>query len=83
MKTILTNKTEITAKTGEAYVIYNGFAEDGSPVQAFLSAAQAKEFAVPAKSIVDPGTIAEMFENLPTVDVDFNQRGRVVSITFE
>jgi len=81
MKTIFTNKNEITAKNGSEYVIFNGFAENGEPVQAFLSKAQAAEFGTDKIEIVDQKTLKEMFENLPTADVDFNQRGRVVAIT--
>jgi len=81
MKTILTNKTPITAKDGKEYVVYNGFAEDGSPVQAFLSKQQADEFALADKAIVPRETIKEMFQNLEVTEIDFNQRGRVVAMS--
>jgi len=80
MKVIVTYKQDITAKAGQKYVIYRGISESGDMVEAFLTASQAEEFAIPDSVIASKAQVAELFRDMPAVDVEFNQRGRIDSI---
>lgn len=78
MKVALTSRREITAKkTGEQYVIYTAVKPSGETLQAFLKP-EADTLPVSARPSED--AIAEIFNRLPVVDVEFNELGRVEAI---
>lgn len=80
MKVVLTYKQEITSKSGEKFVIYRGVSGSGDTVEAFLTQEQAERAGIPDTHILPPATIKALVEESRTVDVNFNQRGRVDSI---
>jgi len=80
MKVILTQRQELTSKKGGAFVILRGVAEDGSTIEAFLSGEQIEQFDVAPTAILKKSEIQRLFQELPAVDIEYNQRGRVVSI---
>jgi len=77
MQVILTNKTEIKTKAGKEFTIYHGIDSNGDSVTVFFDADKAKQYPVPAESIVPKDKLNQMFKSLPTVDVEYNSQGRV------
>jgi len=80
MQLIITQRQEITSRKGDNFVVYRGIADDGSTVEAFLTAQQATEFDIPSEAIVSKAQLKELFATLPVSDIEFNQRGRVQSL---
>jgi len=80
MQLAITKKVEIKSKAGQAFTILHGVAEDGETVQVFMNEAQAKEFDVPTGAIASAEQLKQLQSDLPVIDVDFNNRGRLVSI---
>lgn len=80
MKVVITSKSVINAKNGQKYFKYDGFSETGEPVTAFLNEEQETDLGIPKGAIVQPDQLKELFESLPVVDIQFNQRGRLQTI---
>jgi len=80
MQLAITKKVEIKSKAGQAFTILHGIAEDGETVQVFMNEAQAKEFDVPEGAIATAEQLKALHADLPVVDVDFNNRGRLVGV---
>lgn len=79
MKLAITGKREVTSKkTGENYVILSGVASSGKTVEAFFSVSQLAgvNVSVPTKEV-----LAGLFKTLPVLDVEFNEQGRVESVS--
>jgi len=81
MKLIVTSKQAIVAKDKKRYVLLKGIVESGDTVDIFTTEEQADgEFNLPAGAIATAEQIAKLFEDLPVCEVEFNQRGRLVSL---
>jgi len=81
MQVIVTSKQTIKSKAGQSYVILHGLSESGEVVSTMVTAEQAAgEFAVPESAMASKEQIAALFKDLPVVDIDFNQRGRLVGV---
>jgi len=78
MKVALTSRDEIKAKSGEEYVIYRGVTEKGKVVEAFVKRA---EDSLSPNIKPDLDLVKGLFDILPNVDVEFNELGRVESVS--
>lgn len=76
----LTGRTPITAKNGTKYIIYRGLGEDGDTVQLFLNEEEESQHSIPTSTINTATRIKSALKDLALVDIQFNQRGRMVSI---
>jgi len=80
MKVILTQKAVITSKKGETYTIYRGLGKSGVTIELFLNETDKERFEIPASKVMTEEVLNSLFETAPVVDVEFDQRGRVVSV---
>jgi len=80
MKVVLLHKEEINAKGGKVFVKYGGFNAQGKIIEIFVTKEQADAFGIPDSKLVTPQELKEMHSNFETVDVQFNERGRVDSV---
>jgi len=80
MKVLITQKTKITSKKGANYVIVRGIAEDGGTVEAFLGQEQIDKFQPDNLEMMSDAERNDIFSDLKTVDMQFDQRGRLVNI---
>jgi len=81
MKIALTGMRAITAKkTGIEYVIATGFTASGDTIKAFLEKDQAEALHVLAPT---KDELAHVFSMLPLINVEFNEQGRVDSVSSE
>lgn len=82
MRVYLLGERRITSKKGDDYVIYDGVTASGRVISAFVPGAAAlRESDV---SYADKTQIAELLEqHLPSVEIEFNEQGRVESIDID
>lgn len=81
MKYVLTARKPIKSKTGSEFALYHAIDEKGETVTLFLTPEQESEYGVSSESVI--ASVAELFEAGPVANVDFNNRGRVVSVEVE
>jgi len=81
MKVLLTQTQEITSKKGDKYVILRGISSDGGTVEAFLNAAQAQEFKAAELPKLTKEEVTEIQNGFKCVEMDFDQRGRLVEVS--
>lgn len=79
MKIAITEVKQITAKKdGATYTIVSGISKSGKTVKAFLTADQVRGVTpVPASA----DQLNAIFAELPTLEVEFNEEGRVESVS--
>lgn len=80
MPVILFSKVSFSGKDGRKWVKYTAINSKGEEVAMFFSAEQAEALAIPDAVVVKPAQLEQLFKELPIVDVQFNQRGRVESV---
>lgn len=81
MKVVITNRQDITSrKSGDKWTVFRGIAESGKTVEAWLSEKQALELDIPEGALVSKSQLKQLFEELPVVDVEYDQDGRVETI---
>jgi len=80
MKVILTNRKDIKSKAGQVFGLYSGISLSGSTVQVFLTPEQEAEFGLNSDHVVSKSDLTEIFEKFDSVDVEFNERGRVDTV---
>lgn len=79
MKVAVTGVKQVTSKkNNETYTIVSGVSKSGTTVEAFLNAEQVR-----GATIVAPTNqvLEELFQVLPVLEVEFNEKGRVESIS--
>jgi len=82
MKIILTSKQNIKAKTGQQYVKLSFLnIKTGESGDVFLTADQFASYNIPDASILSKENVDDVSWPIEPVDVEFNQRGRVESLT--
>lgn len=82
MKAVLTHREAITSKAGVSYVIYRGVSpQSGRTVELFLTQEQEAQYGLSAADLVDKEAMLEFFNEQNQVDVEFNERGRVDSVS--
>jgi len=54
---------------------------DGDAVEVFLTAEQEQQYELTPEHVASKESLKDLFSNSPIVDVEFNQRGRVASVT--
>jgi len=82
MRVIITKKEEITSK-GKEYVVYKGISESGKTVDIFLSKQDANRYDIPDSVIADPASIKQLFSAETAVLANFDERGRLDTLTVE
>jgi len=80
MEIVITSKQDITSKKGDKFVVYKGILQDGATVEAFLTAQQAEQFAIPEGAIATREQMKKVFQELPVCEIEFNQRGQVQTL---
>jgi len=80
MEVILTNRKSIKSKAGQAFSIYGGLSASGSTVQVFLTPEQEVKYGINDSHVMSKEELTDLFEKATTVDVEFNERGRVDSV---
>lgn len=83
MQAIITSRQEITGKNGKKYFVYQGIGKSGKTVECFLGEDQEIEFGVPENARATHEQLTALFKELPVIEVDFDQRGRLVSISLD
>jgi len=82
MEVVITSRTEITSKNGQKYFLYKGISKGGDTIEVFLNGDQEIEIGVPASARATAQQLEKLFTELPVIDVQFNQRGRLETIKF-
>jgi len=78
MKIALTGVEEITGKDGREWVRLSGFAKSGKAVKAFMPS---EKFRVDPSIAPSEDVILESMSVLPTINVEFDEDGRVDEVT--
>jgi len=78
MKIAITARKEITSKKGENFVLYSAVKPSGETLTAFISP---EKDALLRSSHPTPEQVAQIFEVMPVVDVEFNELGRVENLS--
>jgi len=82
MQIVITHRQNITAKnTGDKFLILRGISRSGDTVELFMNQEMQEKFPVSASAMVAPDALASFFDSVPTVEVEFNQKGRVESLS--
>jgi len=82
MKMILQEPIELTSKKGEKWVIYNVYAPSGEKViQVFLTPKQVEDYELADAPMVKTEELKEFLAQTAPVEVEFNERGRVESVS--
>jgi len=81
MRVVITKKDRITSKKGENFTIFKGISESGDTVELFFQDTNTEDITVCDGVLADPASVQQLFKSEQPVDVQFNQRGRVDSVT--
>ena len=77
MRVLITNVNTIQSKKGDTWKVLSYIAEDGATSQAWLTPEQYEK--VPSDRILDSKKIKDLFDEVGSVDLQFNDKGRFVS----
>jgi len=82
MKVLLTAKEDITAKDGREFVKLSFVtASNGVTGDVFITKDKYEALNLGVKNFVSAEDLAELVANLPSVDIEFDQRGRMVTVS--
>jgi len=79
MKLVLLSKEEIhSSKNNTDYVKCMAISDKGVAIEIF---SEASKLNIPADTVLSPKEVAELFTTYKSVDVEFDNRGRVLSLS--
>lgn len=81
MRVIITKKEVFASKAGQEYVKLHYLSLDGAVGEIFTTKEKASAFKLEDKTICSPATLKEIEEVCDTVDVQFSNKGQVVSVS--
>ncbi|AXH76356.1 MAG: hypothetical protein [Inoviridae sp.] len=84
MKIILLQKLGIVSKKdNKPYVVFKGVSRSGEIVEFILNETDAEKFSIPNTAVLSTEILTAMFQDpsIRTLDVEFNNRGRVEKVT--
>lgn len=80
MKIIAMPFEKITGKDARVWIKSIGITERGTSVEIFLSQKDFDSYGANEKNCLSFEVLKEMFATLPTLDVEFNEKGRIVGL---
>jgi len=80
MKVILTSFKEIVSKKGDEYVKCGAIGENGDAFDVFTTKKVFVEGRVDGSSALSKADLTEIFSKYESVDVNFDNNGRVVNV---
>lgn len=80
MKIIAMPFEKITGKDTRVWIKSHGITERGTFVEIFLSQKDFDAYGADEKNCLSKEVLLEMFETLPTMNVEFNEKGRIVGL---
>jgi len=80
MQIIPISKKQITSK-GKNYTLVHAIDEAGEAQTLFFNDQQVEEYDLNSVKTVPKETLDQMFNDLPTIDVEYGKRGQVVKVT--
>lgn len=78
MKVAVISIDEIQGKDGRSWARIHGFTKKGKAIKAFT---EAKNVELPESALPDKAQVQTAFGSLPTIEVDFNEDGRVEGVS--
>jgi len=84
MKAVIISKQLIKAKNGKQWTKCDALAtKSGQPVQIFVETQEFDKYGVDDEYVVPQVEIVEFLAQYKNVDIDFNERGRIESVSVE
>lgn len=81
MRLLVLSKVDIKGKDGREWVKVSGLSEKGEVVEPFMPKAQFETLDFPTDAFLNLKDIETMFKEYKSVNVSFDSRGRVESVS--
>jgi len=78
---VLTKREAIQSAKKGNFVIYKGIARSGATAEIFLTEDDEQKYGLSEDLVADVSTIDEIFNREKSVEVEYNERGRVDSVS--